>query len=176
MTVPWWSSCTHHLQKKQPCGRESGRAVCPLLNTCLGAACIQVASLASLRVRELPCQHWPHRESNCYRETEKNILEMCSIICKCASSPLSDQMSYQAIGNAHKWTLSVSAVCFFFTITLIKVGYGGEKWASDWMHNSAIQHLGKPMWMHITVCFAWINYFRNENAFFSHSQHHTFLA
>lgn len=23
------------------------------------------------RVRELPCQHWPHSGSNCYRETEK---------------------------------------------------------------------------------------------------------
>lgn len=35
----------HTIHTNQPCGRESGRDVCPLLDTCLDAACIQVASL-----------------------------------------------------------------------------------------------------------------------------------
>lgn len=62
----WWSTGTHNLSR-------SGQFVPSWAH----ALMLPVCMFAERRVWELPCQHWPHRGSNCNGQPEQATLDMC---------------------------------------------------------------------------------------------------
>lgn len=96
---------------------------------------LHICPFAALRVRELPCQHWLHSGSNCFRQTkEKNNFNVYSVTCKWAISLV--YIRSEAIsGNSghvgyHLWAktlveLKKSITCND-TTTVPSVGYNSE--------------------------------------------------
>lgn len=80
---------TQSAQNSHVAGSKAGQLVPSWTHALmLHVSKLLVCPFAELRVRELPCQHWPHRGSNYYRQIEnKQLYKMCiSIICFSAIS------------------------------------------------------------------------------------------
>ncbi len=137
----------HTICTKQPCGRESGREVCPLLDTCLDAASIQVAGLPvccteSLRVAmSAPATQWKQLFQADWKSNFRNVY---SITCKCAiilvyvrSDAISDNTDHV---GCHLWAKTLAELKRsntgnktiqvngrFLTITVPSAGCNSEK-------------------------------------------------
>lgn len=76
----WWSINdihVHSLHNSYEAGSQTEQFDSSWTHTfMLHVSKLQVCLFAALRVQELPCQHWPHSGSNCYRQSEKTTLEM----------------------------------------------------------------------------------------------------
>lgn len=67
---------TQSAQNSHVAGSQAGQAVPSWTHALmLHVSKLPVCLFAALSVRELPCQHWPHNGSTCYRQTEKTTLK-----------------------------------------------------------------------------------------------------
>lgn len=126
---------TQSAQNSHVAGSQTGQFVPSWTHALmLHVSKLPVCLFAELRVWELPCQHWPHRGHNCYRQIEKTTSKMCIPL------PLNVQLVFRQHFNQY-WSCesslgSKNAQCShinisqvnsrFLTITVTGAAYSSE--------------------------------------------------